>query len=53
MINKSKFLKSIELQLSMLDSSDPEYKLCALDLIEKEVEAQKQIIKEKMEMEKQ
>jgi hypothetical protein len=53
MINEKKFLEQIGFALSMLDSGDPEYKLCALDLIEKEVEAQKQIIKEKMEMEKQ
>ena len=53
MINEKKFLEQIGFALSMLDSSDTEYKLCALELIEKEVEAQKHIIKDKVETTKQ
>lgn len=46
MINEKKFLQEIGFALSMVDSDNQEHKLCGLDLIIKEAEAQKQILKE-------
>lgn len=51
MTNQKHFLSQIGFALSGLDEKDPEAKLTFLRLIKNEVEAQEQIIKEKMERE--